>query len=127
MNALIWSGQIVVAAVFLITGFSKMVAFTSLIHAIETRRKTEPITVTPTQARIVGLLEMIGAIGVIFPPDLTPGFLASEYLLTRLAAAGLALLMAVACIYHFRRNESAAPAISAFLLALFVIVGRWPH
>ncbi len=32
-----------------------------------------------------------------------------------------------AAIYHFRRRESASPAIAAFLLALFVIVGRWPH
>jgi hypothetical protein len=35
--------------------------------------------------------------------------------------------MVAACIYHIRRKESAAPAIAAFLLALFVIVGRWPH
>ncbi|MFZ1941528.1 MAG: DoxX family protein [Terracidiphilus sp.] len=127
MNVLIWSGQIVLAAVFLIVGFSKIVAYNRLIHTIETRRKTALITMTATQGKIVGLLEILGAIGVIVPPNLAPGFLAPEYMLTRLAAAGLALLMAVACIYHFRRHESAAPAIAAFLLALFVIVGRWPH
>jgi hypothetical protein len=127
MNVLIWSGQIVLAAVFLVTGFSKIFAYKRLIHTIETRRKTAPITVTAAQGRIVGLLEILGAIGVIVPPDLSPAFLTPEYQLTRLAAAGLALLMAVACIYHFRRHESAAPAIAALLLALFVIVGRWPH
>jgi hypothetical protein len=43
------------------------------------------------------------------------------------AAAGLALIMVLAGIYHLRRQEEAAPAVSLFLLALFVIVGRWPR
>jgi uncharacterized membrane protein YphA (DoxX/SURF4 family) len=127
VNALIWAGQIVLAAVFLSTGISKIVAYNKLIHAIETNRKSAPITITAAQGRLLGLLEIIGAIGVIIPPDLTPAALAPNYLLIRLAAAGLSLLMVAACIYHIRRKESAAPAIAAFLLALFVIVGRWPH
>jgi hypothetical protein len=45
----------------------------------------------------------------------------------RLAAGALALLMVAAGIYHIRRQESAAPSVSLFLLALFVIVGRWPR
>ena len=43
------------------------------------------------------------------------------------AAAWLALIMVGAGIYHLRRQESAAPDVSLFLLALFVIVGRWPR
>jgi hypothetical protein len=49
------------------------------------------------------------------------------YVFLRLAAGGLALLMVAAGIYHIRRQESAAPSVSLFLLALFVIVGRWPR
>jgi hypothetical protein len=49
------------------------------------------------------------------------------YILLRLATAGLALLMVAAGIYHMRRQESAAPSVALFLLALFVIVGRWPR
>jgi hypothetical protein len=127
MNTLIWAGQIALAAVFLVTGFSKLFAYKKLIRTIETRRKTATINMTAAQGRLLGLIEIIGAIGVIFPPDFTPVVLAPNYLLIRLAAAGLALLMVAACIYHFRRKESAAPAIAAFLLAVFVIVGRWPH
>jgi uncharacterized membrane protein YphA (DoxX/SURF4 family) len=127
MNILIWTGQIVLALVFLFTGFSKMFAYKRLIRTIETRRKTAPITMTAMQGRLVGLLEILGAIGVVLPPALTPPALAADDLLVRLAASGLALLMVIATIYHFRRRESAAPAIAAFLLALFVIVGRWPH
>lgn len=127
MNALIWTGQIVLAAVFLFTGLSKIFAYRKLIRTIETRRKTAPITMPAGQGHMVGLLEVIGAVGVIIPPAITPASLAPDYLLIRLAAAGLALLMVAASIYHFRRHESAAPAIAAFLLSLFVIIGRWPH
>jgi hypothetical protein len=127
MNTLIWMGQLALAAVFLFTGFSKIFAYRRLIRTIETRRKTAPITMTGAQGRFVGLLEIVGAIGVITPAALTPAALVPNYLLVRLAAAGLAILMVAASIYHFRRRESAAPAIAAFLLALFVIVGRWPH
>jgi hypothetical protein len=56
------------------------------------------------------------------PVELNP-----THLIVRLAAGGLALLMVGAGIYHLRRDESAAPAVSTFLLALFVIVGRWPR
>jgi hypothetical protein len=127
MNTLIWVGQIVLAAVFLLAGFSKIVAYRKLIRTIEARRKTAPITMSAVQGRFVGLLEIIGAIGVIIPPTFTPAPLNEDFLLIRMAASGLAILMIAASIYHFRRRESAAPAISAFLLALFVIVGRWPH
>jgi len=127
MNALIWAGQIALAAVFLITGFSKIVAYRRLIRTIEARRKTAPITMTVAQGRLVGVIEILGAIGVIVPPALTPAALAPGYLLVRVAATGLGFLMVGACIYHLRRRESAAPAIAALLLALFVIVGRWPH
>lgn len=127
MNTLIWIGQIALAAVFFATGMSKLLAYKTLIRTIEQRRKTAPIKVTRAQGAVVGLLEIAGAVGVILPPAWAPGALASDYLLVRLAAIGLALLMVGATIYHFRRRESASPSISAFLLALFVIVGRWPH
>jgi len=35
--------------------------------------------------------------------------------------------MAGATTAHVRRMEPAAPAVATFLLALFVIAGRWPH
>ena len=127
MNTLIWIGQILLAAVFLVAGVSKLLAYKTLIKTIEERRKTAPIRVTRAQGAVVGLLEISGAIGVILPPAWTPDALSVDYLLVRVAAGCLALLMIGATIYHLRRRESAAPAISTFLLALFVIVGRWPH
>lgn len=127
MNTLIWIGQILLAALFFMTGASKLFAYKKLIKTLEVRRKTAPIQISTTQGRLIGILEIAGAIGVILPPVLTPAALATDYLLVLLAAGGLALLMVGATIYHFRRRESASPSVAAFLLALFVIVGRWPH
>ena len=127
MNTLTWVGQILLAVVFFITGTTKLFAYKKLVKALEQRRNTAAITMTSAQGRLVGLIEIAGAIGVILPPAWTPDALAADDLLVLLAAGGLALLMVGAAIYHVRRKESASPAIATFLLALFVIVGRWPH
>ena len=117
MNTMIWIGQILLAAVFFVAGASKLIAYKSLIKTIEERRKTAPIRITTVQGHVIALLEIAGAIGVILPPAWTPEALAPDYLLVRAAAGCLALLMVGATIYHLRRKESAAPAISTFLLA----------
>ncbi|MGA3131664.1 MAG: DoxX family protein [Terracidiphilus sp.] len=127
MNTLIWIGQISLAAVFFVTGVTKLLAYKTLVKTLEQRHATAPIKMTETQGCAIALLEIAGAVGVILPPAWTPDALSPDYLLARLAAGCLALLMVGASIYHVRRNESASPAIATFLLALFVIVGRWPH
>ncbi|MGD0893884.1 MAG: DoxX family protein [Terracidiphilus sp.] len=118
MNTVLWIVQILLAAVFLFTGASKLLAYEELVRAVERRSKGGKIGMTRLQAGIVGLLEIVGAAGVIFP--------APPYGLLRLAAGGLGLLMVVAGIYHLRRQESATPSVVLFLMAVFVIVGRWP-
>jgi uncharacterized membrane protein YphA (DoxX/SURF4 family) len=122
MNTLLWIAQIILAGVFLFTGFSKIFAYGQVVKAVEARSKAGRIGMTRVQAALVGLLEILGAAGVLVPIDLWP-----PNILLRLAAGGLALLMVAAGIYHIRRQESAAPSVSLFLLALFVIVGRWPR
>ena len=72
--------------------------------------------------RLVGLLELLGAVGVILPavtgvlPWLTP-----------LAAVGLALIMLSAIVFHLSRRERAnALGLSLVLaVAVFVAVGRY--
>jgi uncharacterized membrane protein YphA (DoxX/SURF4 family) len=122
MNHLLWIAQVILAGIFLFTGFTKIFAYEKLVRAVEARTKNHPIGMTRVQAVLVGLLEIVGAAAVLVPIDVMPPW---EFL--RLAAAGLALLMVAAGIYHLRRQESAAPSVAIFLLALFVIVGRWPH
>jgi len=107
------------AGVFVFTGASKVVAYPQLIIVVEARNKSGPIGMSRRLAAQVGLLEILGAVGLILPYDFWP-----PHILTRIAAAGLALLMVIAVIYHGRRQEHATPSIVLFLLALFVIVGR---
>jgi uncharacterized membrane protein YphA (DoxX/SURF4 family) len=122
MNTLLWIAQIILAGVFLFTGFSKIFAYKHVVKVVEARSKAVPIGITSAQAALVGMAEIVGAAGVLVPVDLWP-----PYVFLRLAAAVLALLMVGTGIYHLRREESAAPDVSLFLLALFVIVGRWPR
>jgi hypothetical protein len=35
--------------------------------------------------------------------------------------------MVIAGMYHVRRKETATPSVVLFLMAVFVIVGRWPR
>jgi uncharacterized membrane protein YphA (DoxX/SURF4 family) len=122
MNTLLWIAQIILAGVFLFTGFSKIFAYRQVVRVVETRSKGIPIGMSRTQAGLLGLAEIEGAACVLLPIDIWP-----PHILLQLACAALALLMVCAGIYHIRRQESAAPCVALFLLALFVIVGRWPR
>jgi uncharacterized membrane protein YphA (DoxX/SURF4 family) len=122
MNTVLWIAQILLAGTFLFTGGGKLFAYEQLVRAMEKRSKGGKIGLSRVQAGFVGLLEIAGAVGVILPIDIWP-----PDVLLRLAAAGLALLMVIAGIYHAQRQESAVPSVVLFLLAILVIVGRWPR
>jgi uncharacterized membrane protein YphA (DoxX/SURF4 family) len=121
MNVLLWITQFLLAGAFVFTGVSKVLAYDDLKRAVEARTKGGKIGMSRGLAAQVGLLEVVGAVGLVLPYDFWP-----PYILLRLAAGGLALLMVIATIYHWRRKEHAAPSIGLFLMALFVVVGRWP-
>ncbi len=125
MNGLIWIGQVALACVFLISGTLKLLASTSLVKALGNRVHSHR-TMAPIGTMIIGFVEVVLAFGVLMPDMYASDGMAPEYLIARCCAAGLALLMVVAGIYHVRRREPAAAAVATFLLALFVIVGRWP-
>jgi hypothetical protein len=123
MNTLVWAAQFSLAAIFLTTGIIKLFASSATVQALHDRTHGR-ITILPVQRLPIGLIEIALAFGVIMPDIFMADQLVPEYLMIRLSAAGLALLMVVAGIYHVRHKESASLAISIFLLALFVIVGR---
>jgi hypothetical protein len=125
MNSLVWIAQVLLAGIFLTTGTFKLFAFTPFIQALQERTRNA-ITLTPVQGKLIGFIEIVLAFGVLTPDVFTSNGLVPEFLIIRLSAAGLALLMVGAGIYHVRRQESAALNVSIFLLTLFVIVGRWP-
>ena len=122
MNTLLWIVQLIMAGVFIFTGAGKALAYNNLVKVIEARSKGRRVGVSHGVATIIGLFEIVGAVGLIIPIDFFP-----PHIVVRAAAAALGLLMIMAGIYHLRRQESAVPDVVLFLMALFVIVGRWPH
>jgi hypothetical protein len=67
--------------------------------------------------KVIGALEILAAVGLILPAalDIAP-------VLVPLAAVGLVLLMAGACITHVRRREAQGIAVTLVLLALALVV-----
>ena len=122
MNNLLWGVQILLAGIFLFTAAGKLFDYRQLVHVIEGRSKGQPIGVSRSQAIALGLAEVAGAIGLLIPGQVNP-----SHLVVVCAAASLALLMVAAGMYHLRRRDPAAPTVVLFLLALFIIVGRWPR
>jgi hypothetical protein len=125
MNSLIWIAQLMLAGIFLVAGTMKLFAFAPYVQALQSRAHAS-IAMSPVQGKLVGLLEVALAFGVLMPDVFTPEGFIPEYLIVRISAAGLALLLVAAAVFHVRRKESATLSIAIFLLALFVIVGRWP-
>ncbi|GLE51679.1 DoxX family protein [Mycobacterium montefiorense] len=70
-----------------------------------------------TSIRLIGLVEILGAIGLALPPavHVAP-------ILTPLAAIGLALVMIGAAALHARRKEARNIVVNLVLLILAVIV-----
>jgi len=77
---------------------------------------------SPGMIKAIGVLELLGAIGLILPAllDIAP-------ILVPVAATGLAITMAGAVAVHVRRKEyqAIAPGAVLLLLALFVAWGRF--
>ena len=78
--------------------------------------------VSDVEFRTVGLLEVLGALGLILP-----GALGVAPLLTPLAAVGLALTMIGAIVTHVRMGETDRLAVPIVLLALtlFLAIERF--
>jgi uncharacterized membrane protein YphA (DoxX/SURF4 family) len=118
MNIVLWIVQILLALAFAMAGIMKV---TQPIDKLEARMGWVK-NVGPRGVRLIGSLELLGAIGLILPavtgiwPWLTP-----------LAAAGLALTMVGAMITHGRRGEysSIGANLVLLVLALFVVYGRF--
>jgi hypothetical protein len=72
---------------------------------------------SPSTIRLIGLAELLGAIGLILP-----AVLHIAPILVPLAAVGLALVMVGAGAVHARRKEWPFIAVNLVLLAIAVIV-----
>ena len=114
MNIVLWIIQILLAIVFLMVGIMKV---TQPKEKLLEKGMESAEDFAPNTIRLVGVLEVLGAIGVVLPaltgilPWLTP-----------LAAVGLALTMVGATLTHLRRGEYPKIITTVILFALTVFV-----
>lgn len=122
MSSVLWFAQILMAVLFLVSGFNKLFAHRrqAVVHPLSPGFDLPGMRYEFVS--VIGLLEIACAVCLVLPIDLVP-----PYIVPRLAAAALALLMIVVSVYHARRHETAVPNVVLFLMAVLVIVGRWPH
>jgi uncharacterized membrane protein YphA (DoxX/SURF4 family) len=118
MNIALWIVQILLALAFAMAGIMKV---TQPIDRLETRMGWVK-DVGPRGVRLIGSLEILGAIGLILPA--VTGILPW---LTPVAAVGFVLTMVGAMITHGRRGEYSGIGVNVVLLvlALFVVYGRF--
>ena len=119
MNITLWIIAGVLAAAFSGAGAMKLTAPRAKLEENMNWVKSA----SDEQVKLIGLLEVLGAVGLILPAafDIAP-------ILVPVAAAGLALMMAGAAVVHARIEDPAADAVPALVLgalAAFVAIMRF--
>lgn len=118
-NIALWAAQALLAFLFLYAGIMKV---TQSPQALAEMGWTWALTMPPAFILFLGVMEILGAIGIIAPavtrilPFLTP-----------LAAAGMAFVQVSAIVLHGVRGETATSLplnLVLLALALFVLWGR---
>lgn len=113
MNTFLWVIAIALAVGFVSAG---------LLHLLAPKKKLDAALGWPTDlsagaVRFIGMMEILGAAGLVLPAALDVATI-----LTPLAAVGLALVMVGAMNMHYRRHEPANIVFNVVLLALAVFV-----
>ena len=118
MNTMLWVAQSLLAALFLFSGVMKS---TQSEQKLVASGQTGVEGLPRSLIRFIGISEILGAAGLVLPllSDVMP-------VLTPLAAIGLGLIMILAAILHYRRDEkrTALQNLSILLVCLFVAYGR---
>ncbi|MGF9976960.1 DoxX family protein [Viridibacillus arvi] len=117
MNIILWIIQILLALLFITVGSKK---------AFQTDKAKESMdwakNVPNSRIIAIGIVEILGAIGLVLPwaLDIAP-------ILTPIAAVGLALTMIVAAILHAKLKENKAVVVNIIILVLIslVAIGRF--
>ena len=119
MNRALWIVARLLAAVYLFSGAVKLFVPKEKLAAFPGGGWVEDFSAGTVKS--IGVLEVLGALGLILPTAL-----GIAVVLVPLAAAGLALLMVGAVITRLRRHETKAMVADLVYLALaaFVAWGR---
>ena len=113
MKILIWILQVALTGLFLFVGALKGFQPVEVLHAKIAWAGDTPLWVL----RLAGFSEILGAIGVILP-----SVTRIKPVLAPLAAGGLALMMALAMVFHLIRGEYGLILTPWFLFALAAFV-----
>lgn len=117
MNRTLWIAQVLLAGLFLATGFGKVFSATD--------QMARSMDLSPALVRFIGTCELLGAIGLILP-----ALTRVQPQVTAWAAAGLATVMLLATIFHLSRGEYDNTVGTVLILAIAVLVAygravRW--
>lgn len=114
-NIALWILQVILAAMFLMAGFTKV----STPLADLTTMMPWTADVPLAMVRFIGASEILGALGLLLP-----SLLRIKPVLTPVAAAGLVTVMVLAALFHATRAEFAAIGFNV-VLALLAAVVAW--
>jgi putative oxidoreductase len=118
LHIALWVFQVLLGAMFTMAGFGK--TFTPLNEL--SGQMTWVTAVPEGLVRFIGVSELLGGLGLLLP-----SILRIKPVLTPLAAAGLAVIMVLAAIFHLTRGEFPGIGVNLVIaaLALFVAWGRY--
>ncbi len=114
MNTLLWIIAGVLAVVFAAAGLMKITQPKEKLAAFGLAWTQD---FTAGQITSIGLVELLGAIGLVLP-----GALGIATILTPLAATGFAIIMIGAAITHARRKETPLIGVNLLFLVLAAVV-----
>ena len=115
MNITLWVLQVLLAVAFFVHGWLFLMPPADMVELMNA-------AISPPFRIFIGIAEVLAAVGLVGPgvtrimPSLVPA-----------AAAGLAIVMMAATIFHIVRSEFASAATTTVLLAVTVFVAfmRW--
>ena len=119
MNVALWICQILLTLIF---GYSGLMKSNKTEKELVAMGQTGVENLSPKLIKFIGVIELLGVVGIILPR--LSGILP---ILTPLAATGFAVIMILAAIVHFRRNEKKTVLLNLLILVLsaFVATGRF--
>src|SRR5688500_1616200 len=113
LHITLWIAQVVLAAMFLMSGLMKVSQPIDQLSAMLPWASQVPEILV----RFIGAAEVFGGIGVILP-----SLLRIQPKLTPIAAVGLAVVMVFAVAFHLYRGETTAIGMNLILVAIAVFI-----
>lgn len=118
MNSLDRLMEYLVAVVFLCVGLTRILSYRRRPKPVGAQSAGLPFGLPYWSLVAVGVFQIVAALALLTPLSFSPQ-------IAPWAAAGLIFVTLTGALYHMRRDESAVPNLTLFLLVMFVVVGRW--